>query len=151
MEKNALLHILSVNRTHIQIPSIKFRNILAEEMGRNPDKYIKKYKEEFQEKQKELKKITLKISPLSIGLYNAVIDTGSEIDIGKILDKVEKDGLVSENGIKVTEFAIRYGRFKTALKYTSEYGFVGNRNKPFVSADFKLKVTRGGEATGASF
>ena len=152
MEENDLLHILSVNRTLIQIPSKKFRDILAEEMGvRNPDKYIEMYKKEFREKQNELKKINLRISPLSVGLYNAVIDTDSEIDIAKILDKVEKNGLVSENGIKVTEFAIRYGRFKTALKYTSEYGFVGNRNKPFVSADFKLKVTRGGETTGASF
>ena len=149
--KDALLHILSVNRTKFQIPGRKFRERLADELEvRNPDKYIEKYKKEFQKKQEDLRKIDLKISPLSIGLYNAVVDTGSKIDIKKILEKVKKNGLVSENGIKVTQFTIRYGKFKTALSYTSEYGLVGDESLPFVSADFQIKVTKGGKTKGAS-
>jgi len=67
------------------------------------------------------------------------------------LNKVKSNGLVSEDGIKVTEFAMRYGKFQTAVKYTSEYGLQGDESKPFVSADFKLKITQDGETKGASF
>ena len=147
---SALLHILSVNRTKFQFPAKKFRDYLEDILDDNPSREIEKYKREFTKKQEQLKKINLKISPLSIGLYNATVDTGSPTDIKKILDKVKQIGLVSENGIKVTEFTIRYGKFQTALSFTSEYGLVGDETKPFVSADFQIKVTKGGETKGAS-
>lgn len=151
--KNALLHILSTNSS-FQIPRVRFERYLEEILPRGKkarpevDKYKKEY---FIPRQEVLKKITLEISPLSIGLYNATVDTKQSIDIKKILDVVKKDGLVSEGGIKVTEFTIRYGKFQTALSYTSEYGLVGDESKPFVSADFQIKITKGGETKGASF
>jgi len=151
---NALLHVLSIDRNVIQIPGEKFKVRLSKLLprGKNPDTEIKNYKEKyFIPRQKFLKTITLKISPLSIGLYNATVDTKHLIDIKKILEKVKEIGLVSDGGIKVTEFKIKYGKFQTALSYTSEYGLVGDETKNFVSADFKLKITKGGETKGASF
>ena len=147
----SLLHIVSTN-TSIQIPRGKFKKYLQDKLGHNPDAEIAKYKKDyFTPRQTVLKDIDLQISPLSIGLFNATIDTKSAIDIRAILEKVKEIGLVSEGGIKVTEMVIRYGKFKTALKYTSEYGQIGNASKPFVSADFKVKVTHGGQTKGASF
>ena len=152
-DEKALLHILSTNRT-FQIPREKFKRYLKDILprGKNPEKTLEKYKKDyFGPRQEFLKTVSLQISPLSIGLYNATIDTDSAINIKKILDKVKEVGLVSESGIKVTEFTIRYGKFQTALSYTSEYGLVGDETKPFVSADFQLKITKGNQTKGASF
>jgi hypothetical protein len=148
--KKNLLHILSVNRTKFQIPGGKFR-VALNELTDDAESKIKKYKKDFEKKQAKLRSVPLNISPFSIGLYNAVVDVGSPIDIASILSKVKEFGLVSENGIKVTKFKMRYGRFQTALEYTSEYGLVGNETKPFVSADFQIKITKDGETVGASF
>jgi hypothetical protein len=115
------------------------------------DAVIEKYKRDTAKKRAQLKETPLKVSPLSIGLYNATIDTKAPIDIRSILDKVKDSGLESDGTIKVTEFAIRYGKFQTAVKYTKEYGLQGNESKPFVSADFKLKITKDGTTKGASF
>lgn len=146
-----LLHIISTNAT-FQIPRQKFRGYLEDQLDENPTRKIAEYQREyFRPKQASLKAINLQISPLSVGLYNAVVDTKQAISINSILDKVKEIGLISENGIKITEFTVRYGKFKTAMKYTSEYGLTGNSTKPFVSADFQLKVTQGGETKGASF
>lgn len=153
-KKDALLHILSVNRGVFQFPGETFRRYLQSFVpgGRSKvDAVIEKYKRDTAPKRAALKKTVLKVSPLSIGLYNATVDTKSPIDIRSILNKVKSEGLVAEDGIKVTEFAIRYGKFQTAVKYTSEYGLQGNESKPFVSADFKLKITNEGETKGASF
>ena len=152
-QKDAILHILSTNRALFQFPGEKFKRYLGEMLRtKNPDKYIKKYQNDYFGPRKEvLKSVDLKVSPLSIGLYNATIDTKSEIDIKNILDKVKQHGLASESGMKVTEFTIRYGKFQTALTYTSEYGLVGDESKPFVSADFQVKITKGNETKGASF
>jgi hypothetical protein len=145
-----LLHIISTNTT-FQIPRKKFRDYLEDYLEENPTRKIADYQRDyFKPRQTLLKGIDLQISPLSVGLYNAVVDTKSSISITNILDKVKEIGLVSENGIKITEFTVRYGKFKTAMKYTSEYGLTGNSTKPFVSADFQLKVTHDGETKGAS-
>lgn len=153
-KRDALLHILSVNRSVFQFPGETFRRYLQSFVpgGKSKaDAAIEKYKKDIAPKRAKLKETVLKISPLSIGLYNATIDTKSPIDIRSILNKVKSEGLASEDGIKVTEFAVRYGKFQTAVKYTSEYGLQGNETKPFVSADFKLKITKDGETKGASF
>jgi TATA-box binding protein (TBP) (component of TFIID and TFIIIB) len=154
-KRDALLHILTVNRSVFQFPGETFRRYLQQfVVPKTPQKaasVLEKYKQEVASHKAKLKTIALKISPLSVGLYNATIDTGSPIDIRSILNKVKSEGLVSEDGIKVTEFAVRYGKFQTAVKYTSEYGLQGNESKPFVSADFKLKITKDGETKGASF
>jgi hypothetical protein len=148
-DKEILLHILSVNRTKFTVPFGKFRSTLKM-LTRGKEQYeLDKYQEK--KKQKELKQIPLPISELNIGLYNAVVDTGGPIDIKDVLEKVKEKGLVSGDGIKVTSFTIRYGKFKTALTYTSEYGLVGNESLPFVSADFKVKITENGQTKGASF
>ena len=152
-DKKTLLHILSTNRT-FQIPRGKFKKYLEEILprGKRVESEVEKYKRDyFIPRQELLKKIDLKISPLSIGLYNATVDTKSTIDIKKIVAAIKQNGLDSEDGIKVTEFTARYGKFQTALSYTSEYGFVGDETKPFVSADFQLKITKGGNTRGASF
>lgn len=153
-KRDALLHILSVNSSLFKFPGETFKKLLPKYIPGGKakvDSAIKKYKEGAKKKRDALKATALRVSPLSIGLYNATVDTGSPIDIRSILNKVKSEGLVSEDGIKVTEFVIRYGKFQTAVKYTSEYGLQGNESKPFVSADFKLKITSGGETKGASF
>jgi TATA-box binding protein (TBP) (component of TFIID and TFIIIB) len=153
-KRDALLHILSVNRSVFQFPGETFRRYLQSFVPGTKtkvDAVIDKYKRDVAPQRAKLKETALKISPLSIGLYNATVDTKSPIDIRSILEKVKENGLVSEDGIKVTEFVIRYGKFQTAVKYTSEYGLQGDETKPFVSADFKLKITKGGTTKGASF
>jgi hypothetical protein len=151
-KKSALLHILSTNRALFQIPGEKFKRYLRDMTGKDPTKYIEKYQRDYFGPRKEfLKTVKLQVSPLSIGLYNATIDTESDIDVKKILDRVKQHGLASESGIKVTEFTMRYGKFQTALSYTSEYGLVGDESKPFVSADFQVKITKGNQTKGASF
>ena len=145
-----LLHIINTSEP-LGIPRTKFREYLREKLGRNPADEIAKYKQKHEAKREFLRGINLKISPLSTGLYNAVVDTENPINIKDILDKVKAEGLADDDGIKVTEFTIRYGKFKTALKYTSEYGFVGKEVSNPVSADFQVKVTSDGVTKGASF
>jgi hypothetical protein len=156
-KRDALLHILSVNRNVFTFPGEKFKRYLQQfvpgKIASRADSMIEAYKKDLAPKKARLKATALKISPLSIGLYNATIDTGSTFDIVSIFNKVKENGLVSEGGVKVTEFAVRYGKFQTAVKYTSEYGLTGNESKveDSVSADFKLKITHNGETKGASF
>ena len=145
-----LLHIIHTSEP-IGVPRVFFKNKLREKIGRDPTSLINEYKEKQEPRRRFLRNIKLEVSPLSAGLYNAVVDLGSPINIRDILDKVKQDGLVSEDGIKVTEFTVRYGKFRTALKYTSEYGLVGKEVPKMVSADFQVKVTRGNETKGASF
>ena len=156
-KRDALLHILSVNRSVFTFPGEKFKRYLRQfvpgKIASKADSMIEAYKKDLAPKKAQLKATALKISPLSIGLYNATLDTGSTFDIVSIFNKVKENGLVSEGGVKVTEFAVRYGKFQTAVKYTSEYGLTGNESKveDSVSADFKLKITHNGETKGASF
>jgi len=146
-----LLHIISTSEP-LGLPRTRFREYLREKIDRNPADMIAEYKRDyFGPRQTFLKGLDLQFSRLSTGLYNAVVDIGAPIPIRDILDKVKDEGLVEEDGIKVTECTVRYGKFKTAVKFTSEYGLVGNSTKPFVSADFQVKVTTGGETKGASF
>jgi len=148
----ALLHIISTKEP-LGLPRLKFLEYLRKKIGKNEaDARVTAYKKDyFGPRQTFLKGIDLQFSPLSTGLYNAVVDFGSPISIREILDTVKNIGLVDDDGIKVTECTVRYGKFKTAVKYTSEYGLIGNETKPFVSADFQVKVTSGGETKGASF
>jgi hypothetical protein len=157
LTKDDLLHMISSSATDFQIPRTKYINDYLKPLLKTTreETYtaIEKYKTEyFKPREEVLKAINLQISPLYLGLYNATatVPTGS-IDIKSILEKVKKNGLVSGDGIKVTEMNIRHGKFKTAIKYTSEYGLIGTEPEDFVSADFKAKVTKGGETMGASF
>ena len=146
-----LLHIISTSEP-LGLPRIRFRDYLREKIDKNPNEMIAAYKRDyFGPRQAFLKGLDLQFSRLSTGLYNAVVDVGAPISIRDILEKVKDEGLVEEDGIKVTECTVRYGKFKTAVKFTSEYGLIGNSTKPFVSADFQVKVTTGGETKGASF
>jgi TATA-box binding protein (TBP) (component of TFIID and TFIIIB) len=149
-----LLHLVSTKEP-LGIPRTRFRDYLGETLNKTPrqvNEMIAKYKQDyFEPRQEYLESIDLKISPLSTGLYNAVVSTGSPIDIRSILTKVKQVKLVEEGDFKVTQFTVRYGRFKTAVKFNSEYGLSGDESKRFVSADFQVKVTRGQETKGASF
>ena len=151
-----LLHILSANRALFQFPGEKFRRYLRDLLRKDPDKEIAKYKKEYFTPRRELlKTINLDISPLAIGMYNATLDTGVPVDIPRLLAHVKEVGLIESGPFKVTECTVRYGKFKTAVKITSEYGLVANDAVPsnkYVSVDFKLKVTTGNGVTkGASF
>ena len=138
----SLLQIISVNSPNIQIPRERFKGYLRNVVGAGAaNDYIQQFKRPFEKRKEKLSRIELSISPLVFGLYNAVVDLGHEINIPSIVKKVEDGGLTNKNGIKVTEFASRFGKFQTALKYTTEYGMSGSSaNKKLVSADFKVKV-----------
>ena len=156
LTKDDLLHMLSTDPDDFFIPRTRYKNEFLQPLlkttRQGTDDAIEKYKNEyFKPRQEILKKIDLQISPLYLGLYNATVSTGSRIDIKSILEKVKKNGLVSDGDIKVTEMNIRHGKFKTAMKYTTEYGLIGTEPEDFVSVDFKAKVTKGGETMGASF
>jgi hypothetical protein len=151
---DVLLQISSTDR-RIEIPRKNWMERLDDAIDEDVNTALAAYKRRyFTKKQEELKKVDLQFSPLSIGLYNAVVDTKSGIPIQDILNTVENEGLASEGGIKVTEFTVRYGKFSTAVKYTSEYGLKIVKDidaRKYVSADFQLKITRGSETKGASF
>jgi hypothetical protein len=137
----------------IQVPHGSFRQKLRDD-DVSPQE-MSQYEREFKTKKDRLKNIDLQVSPLSVGLYNAVVDTGHTISITDIFDKVKGVvGLASDADFKITEFTIRYGKFKTAAKFTKEYGLTNKNNAKIsegVSADFQIKVIRNGETKGASF
>ena len=119
-----VLHIASVNTSTFRIPRGRFISKLEDAFD-NVNSEIRTYKRNvFEPKKAILKNIDLQFSPLSVGLYNAVVDTGHSISITDIFDKVKDEniGLASDNDFKITEFTIRYGKFKTAVKFTKEYG-----------------------------
>ena len=149
-DTETLLHIISTNDS-LEIPRGAFRRYLQEKIERNPSTMIEEYKKKVAAQRAQLKKLDLRQSPLYTSMFNGVADFGSEIDVKSIIQKVARDGLASEGPFKVVEFSAKYGKFVTGFKYTSEYGAAGNAEKPYVSADFLIKIKRGAKTTGASF
>tara|TARA_B110000977_G_C11085266_1_gene494456 strand:- start:480 stop:2213 length:1734 start_codon:yes stop_codon:yes gene_type:complete len=84
---------------------------------------LEKYKKDvFDPKVRELRTKQLKISPLSLGMFNATIDTGSVIDIIEILRVVLQKGLQESGQVKCLKVSTIYGKFAKAFELTEEYG-----------------------------
>lgn len=83
----------------IQVPHGSFRQKLRDD-DVSPQE-MSRYEREFKTKKDRLKNIDLQVSPLSVGLYNAVVDTGHTISITDIFDKVKGVvGLASDEILK---------------------------------------------------
>ena len=140
---NRLLHLVSTN---LGIPRVKFTRILRALVG--DDERIRAYTAAFKVKQIKLREQPLALSPLVKSMYNATIDTGSLIDIKKLLETVKTRGLLSSDDITVTECAFKYGRFQTAVIFSGKYAMAGDPSKPIISANFKAVDKNG---AGISF
>lgn len=145
-----LLHIISTNDS-LEIPRGVFRRYLQDMVERNPASMIERYKEKVADERAKFKKLDLEYSPLSVSMFNAVVDLGHTINIKDLIAKVVSEKLADGDGLKVVEFSAKYGKLITGIRYTNEYGVVGDLDKPYVSADFLLKVKIGTKTTGATF
>lgn len=93
------------------------------------------------------------------GLYNATLDLGRVINIGKLRDSVMEKGFkplrVGDYVFKALKMTTRYGKFKKAFEYTKEYGAkVINSNvtnSQISSIEFIVKIKKGDKIQGASF
>ena len=84
---------------------------------------LEKYKKEkFDPRVRELKTKQLKVSPLSLGMYNATIDTETNISIVDLLKGILKKGLKESGGVKCLKISTVYGKFAKAFEITAEYG-----------------------------
>jgi len=124
--------------------SLREARALAEEFKRREFK-----PENFQLRQSET---------LYLGMYNATLDTGKTVDLGKIRDFVKGTGFSQQdvNGVtfKALKMSTRYGKFKKAYEYNKEYGGRQIANIPderLSSVEFIVKVKKGTKVQGASF
>ena len=96
---------------------------------------------------------------LYLGMYNAVLDTGSPIDIGKLRDEIKAKGMieatVGEITFKPVKVSTRFGRFDKTFEYTKEYGAKNLRtnipNSRLSALEFLIKIKKGNKVQGASF
>ena len=142
-DEERLLHLISTN---LSLPRTKILKVLERMTSKER---IASFTAQFKERQSELRKIPLEVSPLQEGgMYNATVDTGSPINIRALLATVQSRGLLKSKDLTVTECKFRYGRFQTALTFSNKYAMVGNASKPIVSANFKAQDSSG---RGVSF
>lgn len=147
-EREALLKGSCI--TGLQLPRMIYIKALSDMLGVSrpqAEALSKQYKKDvFDPRVNFLKDFELEISDLRMGMFNAVVDTGDEIDLTDILRVVLRKGLVSDNGMKVVKISTLYGKFKKGFEMTAEYGEkVFNRIPPsrISAVEFIL--------TGASF
>ena len=96
---------------------------------------------------------------LYLGMYNAVLDTGSPINIGKLRDEIKEKGMIEAivGGItfKPVKVSTRFGRFKKTFEFTKEYGPKNLRtnvpNSRLSALEFLVKLKKGNKVQGASF
>ena len=147
--ENRLLHLMSIDRKVIEIPGVIMKRHYSDLMmkkgvtKKDADIRAKEYQLTFRTRQKKIKATELDMSPLSFGLYNATIDTGSPINIRTVFDTVKHIGLIHSDDITVTECKFKYGRFQTAVTFSGDYPMSGDASKPFVSANFKARDSNG--------
>lgn len=85
----------------------------------------------------------LKFSKLSLGMFNATIDTGNPLSIPGIRDDIIKDGLPDD----VISFVTRYGQFKVADEVVRNKPIIKKANVPnskLFRADIIMRMTRNG-------
>jgi len=95
---------------------------------------------------------------LYLGMYNATLDYGKTLNIGKIRDYVVANGFEEEQvdvfTFKALKMSTRYGKFKKAFEYNKEYGgrkTANINNSKLSSIEFIVKIKKGREIQGASF
>jgi hypothetical protein len=95
---------------------------------------------------------------LYLGMYNATLDYGRTVNLGKIRDYVVENGfdeeVVDVFTFKALKMSTRYGKFKKAFEYNKEYGgrkTANINNSKLSSIEFIVKIKKGRTVQGASF
>ena len=101
--------------------------------------------------------ISLQISKLNPGMFNATVDSGfgqkeTLVDLKKILMKTPLGKTPIGEGLYIDTREIKglYGQFKTGFSHTRESGPKGGLNKDFFSAQFMLTLSNDIESKGAT-
>ena len=142
-------------RSGLELPSRRYIRDYGDLFNKTPTQALddlEKYKKEkFDPRVQELKTKELKISPLSMGMFNAVIDIKTTVDIAEVLRAVLGRGLVEQGGIKCIKISTIYGKFSKAFETTQEYGdHVIKRVAPSKLTAIEF-ILRTGDKQGASF
>src|SRR5210317_1546183 len=101
--------------------------------------------------------VSLQISKLNPGMFNATVDSGfgqkeTLVDLKKILMKTPLGKTPIGEGLYIDTREIKglYGQFKTGFSHTRESGPKGGLNKDFFSAQFMLTLSNDTESKGAT-
>ena len=101
--------------------------------------------------------ISLQISKLNPGMFNATVDSGfgqkaTLVDLKKILMKTPLGKTPIGEGLYIDTREIKglYGQFKTGFSHTRASGPKGGLNKDFFSAQFMLTLSNDTESKGAT-
>jgi TATA-box binding protein (TBP) (component of TFIID and TFIIIB) len=101
--------------------------------------------------------VTLQISKLNPGMFNATVDSGfgqkeTLVDLKKILMKTPLGKTPIGEGLYIDTREIKglYGQFKTGFSHTRTSGPKGGLNKDFFSAQFMLTLSNDTESKGAT-
>jgi len=101
--------------------------------------------------------VSLQISKLNPGMFNATVDSGfgqkaTLVDLKKILMKTPLGKTPIGEGLYIDTREIKglYGQFKTGFSHTRESGPKGGLNKDFFSAQFMLTLSNNIESKGAT-
>ena len=156
-EVNALLKAYAIATSGgIQLPSKVYLDQISGILD-IPLSRVRTMAETYKKNKFKPSNITTRISQnISLGMYNAVLDIGKTINLGKLRDQVNDFVSKEINGLKfkAVEMTTRYGKFKKASVFTKEYGMrkVANvSNKELSSLNFLIKISKGNKVQGASF
>lgn len=101
--------------------------------------------------------ISLQISKLNPGMFNATVDSGfgqkeTLVDLKKILMKTPLGKTPIGDGLYIDTREIKglYGQFRTGFSHTRASGPKGGLNKDFFSAQFMLTLSNDIESKGAT-
>ena len=127
MISNHLLRGASIGRSDgLELPAriyVKDYMTLANKTQSQALDNLEKYKKNtFEPKVKELRTRQLKVSPLSLGMFNATIDIGFTVDVNEIINVVLANGLRETGSVKCIKVSTLYGKFQKATEITQEYG-----------------------------
>lgn len=151
-----LLRGTSIGRKgDLELPSLRYLKdyiVLSEKTREQALRDVETYKQNvFNPRVRQLKDVPIKFSKLSLGMFNAVIDTGSVVDVARLLEGVLRKGLVSENNIKCVKISTLYGKFQKSFEITKEYGervFKKISPRQLIGMEFILKIgNKGGSFT----
>lgn len=142
-------------RTGLELPSRRYVRDYGDLFDKTQTESLnnlEKYKKEkFDPRVQELKTKQLKISPLSMGMFNATLDIKTTVDIAEVLRAVLGRGLVEQGGIKCIKISTIYGKFSKAFETTKEYGDRVLKRVPPSKLTAIEFILRTGNKQGASF
>lgn len=163
MESYLLGYCAGKTSKTLELPSLIYLRKMSSETKKPFPQVVREAEEYRQSEYKKqiefLKTFQLEVSPISFGMYNAVVNTEKLINIPKLANEIIDKGLI-EDRIGGTTFrpvrvTTRYGKFSDSFHYTSEYGLRVSKVVPdaqLSSVEFIMKLSRPGERVqGASF